>query len=617
MAKTYIEKNGGIGELVRKAEHDYTKGNVSISEYVVFDMYETINVIEAYLNSKHTSGEHDSLGREKPFFNIVVAASNIWYRATDLDRKQIRVKATKGKSIIDAFLATVHLQDWMTREKFGQFLNEWGRVLARYGSAVVKFIEKDGKLIPSVIPWNRLICDAIDFNASARIEVIELTEGQLKKRKGYRKDVVEALCAARTARETLKKKRKDTKNDYIRIYEVHDEQPLSWVTGNPADTEYVQQMQVMTFMEGDKKNEHDDYILYAGREEKDPYMITHLIKEDGRTLAMGAVEHLFQNQWMVNHSIKNVKDQLDLASKLIFQTADETFVGQNALSAIETGDILVHAVNMPLTQIANTSHDTESLRAFLAEWKSLGNEIVGISDAMLGAQPKSGTAWRQTEALLQENYSLFEQRTENKALHLEDMLREFILPFIKRTKLNNAKEISATLKSYDIDWIDAKYLKNYSIKESNRIIKEKMLKGERVTPTMQKEMMASFQKQAKSALSDLGNQRFFKPSDVTTKTWKKQFENMEWELEIDITGEAKDYQSMLATLNTALQVVMQPGFGENKQAQLVVDKILQATGQLSPLELSSVRSSSSPAGGSGEEEEPEVMPKGVKKAAVV
>ena len=56
-------------QIVRRLESEYTRGSITQSKYVNFDMWDTINRIEAYLNSKHTSGETDSLGREKPFFN--------------------------------------------------------------------------------------------------------------------------------------------------------------------------------------------------------------------------------------------------------------------------------------------------------------------------------------------------------------------------------------------------------------------------------------------------------------------------------------------------------------------------------------------------------------------
>ena len=75
-----------IGAIVKKMESDYIVGNTEISKYVTFDQYENLNTIDAYLNSNHVSGSEDSLGREKPFFNIVTAAVNIWYRATNIAR---------------------------------------------------------------------------------------------------------------------------------------------------------------------------------------------------------------------------------------------------------------------------------------------------------------------------------------------------------------------------------------------------------------------------------------------------------------------------------------------------------------------------------------------------
>lgn len=584
------QEENNIGEIIRKMELDYTSGSVTISDYVQFDMYETINRVEAYLNSKHISGDKDSQGRDKPFPNIVVSASNIWYRATDIDRKNIRIKATKNKDVVNAFLATIKLQEWMTKARFGQYLNESGRVASRFGSVVTKVIEKNGELIISTIPWNRLIVDPISFEGNPVIEVLELTEAQLRSNPAYDKEQVEELCNARKARETIDKRKKDNKNDYIKLYEIHGMFPLSFITDDEEYEEYAQQMHIVSFVESKKKGEYEQYSLFRGREKKNPYSICHLIKEDGRTLAIGAVEHLFEAQWMLSHTTKAIKDQLDLASKLIFQTSDGNFVGQNALSAIESGDILIHSLNQPLTQLANNSHDIESLQSFGNQWKSLGNEITGISEAMLGAAPKSGTAWRQTEALLQESYSLFELMTENRALYLEDLIREYVIPYIKKG-LDTSKEVSAILEANDIEWLDSKFIKNYSNKEANRIIKQKLLDGEDVTQEQQQEIMNSINNDVQQSLKDMGNQRFIKPDSVTDKTWKEQFKDMEWDLEIDITGENKDYQSALATLNTALQIMMNPAFEQSPKAQMVVGEILKLTGTLSPLQISSIQKS--------------------------
>ena len=102
-----------ISQLVREMEDLDTKGVTTFSKYVTQSMREDINTTEAYLNSKHISGDTDYLGREKPFFNIVVGARNIWFRATDIDCKNIKLRATKDEEMIEAFVATIKFQEWI------------------------------------------------------------------------------------------------------------------------------------------------------------------------------------------------------------------------------------------------------------------------------------------------------------------------------------------------------------------------------------------------------------------------------------------------------------------------------------------------------------------------
>lgn len=577
-----------ICELVREMETDYIRGNVTISKYVRFDMLETINTIEAYLNSKHISGEFDSLDREKPFFNVVNAAANIWYRATDIDRSDIHARPTATENVLVAFVMGVWIQNWMREENFGAFLNDWGRVLSRYGSAVPKFVEQGGRLIPSVTAWNRMIVDQIDFNANPQIQVLELTMSQLRSNPSYNQKMVDSLIDALKTRKTVDLQTKDIKPDYARLYEVHGNLSMELLTDNPDHSRvFTQQMQVVAFVESSsgKAGEYDEFVLYKGKERKCPWMITHLIPEDGRALAIGAVEHLFQTQWMTNHSVKLIKDQLDLASKLIFQTADPNFAGQNALSAIETGDILVNN-GSPLTAINNTSHDITALQNFNTMWKTVGNEIVGISDAMLGNTAPSGTAWRQVDALLQENHSLFELMTENKELYIEQMFKEYVIPFIKK-KMVNAKEIGAVLASHDIQKIDSIYVRNAAIKSVNKKITDQIIKGIQVSQGKQQGMIQDEMSSLQSGLAQLGNQRFFKPSEISDKTWKEIFADIN-EVEVTAGDEGNDVKASLATLNTALQVVMNPAYATNKKAQFLVNKIFEITGAVTPLELDSV-----------------------------
>lgn len=575
-----------IHQIVRDAERNYVEGTTKLGKYIDWSMYDTIETIDAYTNSKHTSGATDSLGREKPFFNIVTAAVNIWYRATDLDRKNIKILPDKSTSTVAAFLATIHLQRWMDKSRFGVFLNQWGRTLAKYGSAVVKFVEKDGELIPSVIPWNRFIADPVDFDALPRIEKFYKTASQLRKMTEYDKAAVDNLIKANQTRKTLEGFNQDNEDHFIELYEIHGDLPEHFLEDDyeapneDRKIKYRQQMHVISFVL-DKNGEYQDFTLYKGKEKRDPYMITHLIEEDGRTLAIGAVEYLFDAQWMQNHTMKQWKDQLDLASRLIFQTADANFLGRNVLTAIETGDIMVHEPNKPLSQVNNQGHDITNLQAFSSQWKVLGNELVGISEAMLGQAPKSGTAWRQTEALLNENYSLFNVMTQSKELAIEDMLRIHVIPHIK-TKLDTKEEIVATLDDAGITQIDSMYVPREAIRRFNQEFVDAVL-NERAVPSPFMEVGPMIENQVKQELAPLGNQRFFKPDELDQKSWKEILKDLEWNVRVEAGNENKDKTNTLTTLTTIFKTLAQVN---PEKADMVLNKILTETSVVSPLELS-------------------------------
>lgn len=568
-----------IHSLVREREDTYTTGTTKLGKYVDYSMYDTIETIDAYVNSKHTSGLYDSHGNEKPFFNIVTSAVNIWYHATDIDRKNIRIKATKSADILPAFLATVWIQNWMRENVWGKFLNEWGRTLAKYGSAVVKFVERDGKLYSSVIPWNRLIVDPVSFDGGLVIEKLYYTPSQLRRQDGYGKDMVEELISAQSTRKTLGEETVDTNDDYIEIYEVHGELPVSYLDESGDD--YTQQVHVVSYVK--TEDGFEDFTLYKGREDN-PYYKTDLIEEDGRTLSIGAVESLFDAQWMRNHTMKAMKDQLDLASKLIFQTADSSFVGRNVLTAIENGDILIHGENKPLTQINNGSHDITSLQSFAREWDIMAQQTTNTPDLTRGQQLPSGTTLGEVQIIQDQTTSLFKLMVENKGLDLERMLREKVIPHAIKDIKKNSDEIMAVLEAHDIAWLDRKFIPAEVARRFNDSVIENVLSGKVEMPDI-----GQLQNEVTGQMQELGNTRYFRPSDVSKKVWGEIFKDLEWDVEVEITDETVDKAAVFGSLNTVLQIMARPDIGqlmENPQFKTVLTKILEETGKISAAELS-------------------------------
>lgn len=586
-----------ICEIVREAETNYTSGTTKLGDYVDFSLRETVEKINAYSYSKHTSGDKDSLGRDKPFFNINSAAQNIWYRATDIDRKNIKFIPETMASVPLVFVANIILKKWMDKNHFGQFLNSWGRTLARYGSAVPKFIEKKGELIPSIIAWNRIICDSIDFDVTPRIEKFYKTPAQLRKM-GYDEKKVDALIVATQSRKTLAGQTKDLKNDFIELYEVHGELDVRLLQDDPdlsddKEIKYRQQMQVVSFIKNDETKGYNDFVLFKGKEEKDPYTITHLIEEDGRVLAIGAVEYLFEAQWMQNHTVKNMKDLLDISSKLIFQTSDGNYLGRNILSAIETGDINVHKINEPLTQINNSKGDIVALQNYGMMWRSLGQEITATPDAMRGITPVSGTPLGTTELLTAQSNSLFEIMIENKGLHLEEMLRIYIIPHIRK-QLKNKDEILAILDSAGIDEIDAMYIPKEAVKRYNQRSKELILTGQPV----QQFNPQTEQQAVKEELSAMGNKRAFTPEELN---WDEVFSDFEWDnIRVEITNENADKQAIMGVLNEVFKTIVgMQGRPMSPDEKMIFNKILTETSYLSPLQFANKTLSPINSGGVG------------------
>ena len=159
--------------------------------------------------------------------------------------------------------------------------------------------------------------------------------------------------------------------------------------------------------------------------------------------------------------------------------------------------------------------------------------------------------------------------------------------------MNNNKEVTATLDINGIKQIEERFIKNQAIKQSNRQVIDQVLSGQ----IAQQPDLAQLETNVKDQLNAQGNKRFFAPDEL--KTWKDEFKGLVTDIEIDITGEAKDKQAMFTTLNTALMAVTNPTFANNPKAQFIVDKILTATGQVSALELSSIPQPATPSVPSG------------------
>ena len=618
-----------IATIISEAKEQYEQP-IKRSEHVEHCQKENIERIEAYYYSKFESGETDSQGREKPFFNIVLAAVNIWFRATDISRKNINLLARKIKDVLLVFVARLKLQDFFDnffddkedkRPVFGIFLNNWGRHLAIYGSSLVKCVSVGKNLVFSIVPWNKVIIDQININNGPIIEVLEYSPGNLMKKDGYDKEKAKDILTALETRKEIgdNEQQQDNAQGFIRVYHVTGNLPVALLDDKPEDIDgndskwenFTLQFHAVHLFTNKDTKETDIYTLKKGRLNKNPYMLTHLIEEEGRSQGMGAIEYLFQAQWMANFNVKAIKDVVEIISKIIFQTSDEGIAGKNYLDNMMNGQFILHEDGKPVTAL-NNNKDISQLQTFMQQWENQAKETTSTPDITAGQTLPSATAWRQADIINTNAHGLYEVMIQNKAMYLEMMLRKFILPHLKEEVLNDQEELMATLESHDIEFIDKAFINSETEKLNKKAVIDSLVNG--VLPVTVSQ--ADTESAIKEQLETLGNRRAFKPSEISKKTWRQVFEKMIWAPKVEISNENSNKEVALTTLTTALKTIAtNPNILQDPKMSFIFHKILTLTNAISPLEISSLPPSPPPEQVvAGKNPDLDNLPEGAEKA---
>lgn len=378
-----------IFEFVKNQRDSYRSDTVEITDGYEFSQYETLRTIELYHNSRFLTGNTDSLDREKPFYNVCKFRVNVATRATDLDTKDVRVESdrTTSNAYAASFILNLKNRNWMKQAKLGVFLNKLTHTRAKYGGVLVKKVEREGELQLHVMQWLNMITDQVDIRNGVKIERHYYNPSDLKTDtpKGW-KNIDEAIEAAKKSREANAanpdSKQNLTPGEYIEVFEVHGVMPTSRLAGTSekyaedygSEDEYERQMHIVVLDESDKENVKG-VTLFAGTEDADPYKYLPYEEVDGRGLGVGVVEDLFEAQVWTNYGIKQKKDMLDLAGKILFQTTNSNLAAKNILTDLENGSIIDTGPNGQVTQINNVPSSLPAFDNLVEEWNTQAERV--------------------------------------------------------------------------------------------------------------------------------------------------------------------------------------------------------------------------------------------------
>jgi hypothetical protein len=563
-----------IYEFVKEQREKYRTDTIEITQGYDYNQYQTLRTVELYHNSRFETGNKDALGREKPFYNICKFRVNVATRATDMDTKNVKIMSESAGAYAQSFLLTLKNRNWMKRTAFAVFLNKLGHTRAKYGGVLVKKTQRDSELNLHIMQWLNMITDQVDISNGVKIERHYYTPADLTAMAGSGwdniQDAIEAAKKSREANVADQGRENRIPGAVIPVYEVHGVLPTCYLAGTSekypedygSEDEYERQMHVVVLDESEKENT-TGITLYAGIEEEDPYKYLPYEDVDGRGLGVGVIEDLFEAQVWTNYSVMQKKDMLDLAGKIIFQTTDQSIAARNVLTDLENGSIITTAVNTSITQVNNVPAGMGGLAQLMSDWNEQAQDVTSTYPAILGQTPPHGTAFRLQAGLVNEASALFEYRRQEAGLFIQEIYRDWILPFLVG-QIKNEKELVADLDPEELAVLSQAVADH----EATKTAKEKILGGELVFA----EDLDQLKQEAKSQFGGRGNRHAFSFAGTL-------FEDWEGMVDVDTTGEQYDRQALLSTLFQLFGSVAQnPQLLENPTAARIFNEIIETAG---------------------------------------
>ena len=555
-----------INELITAETTAYQALPVTVAEGYEWSMARHINTTVLYLNSQYLTGKSDS----KPFKNIIRPILNLAHRAEGFDVKDIQIFLNNSKKYFKSFLLKKYHEKWARENQIDTFIDKMVESYVDFGGALVK---KVGDTV-EVVPLQRIaFCDQTDILSGPICEKHFYSPDQLKEmeKKGW-KNIDEVITLAQPQKTDDKGKQSNTPGKYIEVFEVHGVFPKSFLDDEESYNEdgydnYSRQIHICTTYQS--KEAGKQYItLFKGPEKESPYKFKARDEVYGRALGMGGAEELFEAQVWTNYGEMAKKGLLDHASKSLLQTQDPAFANRNKTDNLENGEILVTAANTTISPINNAPVNAVAFENAVREWEAHARQTGSANESIMGESPSSGTPFKLQELVTAESHSLHEYRKGQLATFLDEIYKDWILPMMRKEVVKG----SEFLAELELDELQA-IADSLVICETNKMIKQMILKGEDIYPDMIEEKKAKVREQFMKG----GNKRFL-------EIFKDEMKDAEMDVAVNIAGKQKNLAQMTDKLvNILRQLAQNPAILDDPRMAKIFNQVLEASG-LSPID---------------------------------
>ena len=552
--------NKSIYDLVTTEKSFYETTPVPIFDNYDWNMYEHIKQSVFYKNSQYTKGKGD-----RPFKNIIRPILNVQYRAEGFNVTDIEPYINNRDEYYKSFLIRKFHDRWAYKNSIDTFVDQMVEAYVDFGGVLVKRTKEK----PIVVPWQRIaFVDQTDVLNGPICEKHYYSPDEFKREAATRGwDNAEEVLTFAEANKQTKDNQQKTPGKYIEVYEIHGVFPETFINEEGDEDKYSEQLHVITYYQSGK--EKKGITLYSGPK-KSPFKFLARDAIYGRALGLGGAEELFEPQIWLNYDTIRIKEMLDQASKILYQTADSAFKTRNRTENLSQGEILVHEQGGALDRINNTPININAFTSSVEAWENNARLIGSATDPVLGEQPPSGTPFRLQALITQQATSIHEYRKGKLATFLGEIYRDWIIPDLKR-EIVKGDEFMEELDSGELNEVADRISKSLT----NEEVKERVLNGEAVynndTDLMREEIKRRFIEE--------GNHKLI-------KIIKDEFKDSPLDVRVNVAGKQKDLTVVADKLtNVFRQLIASPQVLQDPNMRKLFDSIMEASG-LSPLSFS-------------------------------
>lgn len=512
---------------INKEIEEFKTKNIQVVPGLWFNQYENLQDIYFYYNSKFRSGELDEDGDRKYFYNITKNPCKVFSKAIDFDTKNIRLLTVGGGDPNKTWFMERDLKFWMRDKEFGKVLNRIFKELPIYGSVVLKIIEGT----PYFVDLRNFV---VEQSADSLDDSNFITEIHNFTVANFRKVAKQMKWDKTKVDDTIKKfyEMKDT--SHIRVYERYGDicdENNNWSYRRV----FYADVGVDEFdMYGNMTASKAGVELSSEEWEGHPYWEFHAEKISGRWQGVGVVETLKEPQIAENQRTNLQNKAASHLALLVFQTRDQAF-NRNLLTDTKNGEVL--SVDSELTQVNISDRNLAFFNEQHNLWLQNRDELTFSYDVVQGERLPAGTPLGSAQIAQAQTLSYFEQIQENVALDVKEMLYEIIIP---RFQKENTQEHTLRLVGQDLDQYIEMVKNDLVLKEVVRIITND---GPFPTNEDKDKIAIAIQESIKQG----------KEKIITIPA--NFYDNVKYDVDIDITGESVDTRVRAATKFAVAQMI--------------------------------------------------------------